>query len=158
VDRGEKGSISTGTGGTTQGEKKALESCRRVCQEAKGRLLLAMCAPSCTEGSSQPAPSPPKLCGGGVCCWAVCFPLGLFTCPVGWGQRNRASCLKGTIIKYCRVSRRALKVVKGLEGKKYEKRLRPWFAQPTAEEVRGGLMAAAALHREWRGSAELCSL
>ena len=34
----------------------------------------------------------------------------------------------------------------------------PWFAQPRAEELRGGLMAAAAPHREQRGSAELCSL
>jgi len=33
-----------------------------------------------------------------------------------------------------------------------------WFAQPRAEELRGGLMEAAAPHREWRGSAELCSL
>jgi len=34
----------------------------------------------------------------------------------------------------------------------------PWCAQPRAEELRGGVMAAAAPHREWRGSAELCSL
>jgi len=27
-----------------------------------------------------------------------------------------------------------------------------------AEELRGGLIAAAAPHREWRGSAELCSV
>jgi len=32
------------------------------------------------------------------------------------------------------------------------------FLQPRAEELRGGLMAAAAPHRERRGSAELCSL
>ena len=32
------------------------------------------------------------------------------------------------------------------------------FVQPRAEELRGGLMAAAAPHREQRGSAELCSL
>ena len=32
------------------------------------------------------------------------------------------------------------------------------FAQPRAEELRGGLMAAAAPHRERRGSAELCSV
>ena len=31
----------------------------------------------------------------------------------------------------------------------------PAFAQPRAEELRGGLMAAAP-HRERRGSAELC--
>jgi len=34
----------------------------------------------------------------------------------------------------------------------------PRFAQPRAEELRGGLMAAAAPHREQRGSAELCSV
>jgi len=34
----------------------------------------------------------------------------------------------------------------------------PVCAQPRAEELRGGLMAAAAPHRERRGSAELCSL
>jgi len=31
-------------------------------------------------------------------------------------------------------------------------------AQRRAEELRGGLMAAAAPHREQRGSAELCSV
>ena len=30
------------------------------------------------------------------------------------------------------------------------------FAKPIAEQLRGGLMAAAAPHRERRGSAELC--
>lgn len=34
----------------------------------------------------------------------------------------------------------------------------PRCVQPRAEEVRGGLTAAAAPHIEWRGSAELCSL
>jgi len=34
----------------------------------------------------------------------------------------------------------------------------PWFAQPRAEELRRGLMVAAAPHRERRGRAELCSL
>jgi len=34
----------------------------------------------------------------------------------------------------------------------------PGFAQRRAEELRGGLMAAAAPHRERRGSAELCSV
>ena len=34
----------------------------------------------------------------------------------------------------------------------------PGFAQPRAEELKGGLMAAAAPHREPRGSAELCSV
>jgi len=32
------------------------------------------------------------------------------------------------------------------------------LVQPRAEELRGGLMEAAASEREWRGSAELCSL
>jgi len=32
------------------------------------------------------------------------------------------------------------------------------LAQPRAEELRGGLMAAAAPHREGRGSTVLCSL
>ena len=30
--------------------------------------------------------------------------------------------------------------------------------QPRAEELRGGLIVAAAPHREWRGSTELCNL
>ena len=34
----------------------------------------------------------------------------------------------------------------------------PWFVQPRAEELRGGLRAAAAPRRERRGSAELCSV
>ena len=34
----------------------------------------------------------------------------------------------------------------------------PGFAQPRAELLRGGLMAAAAPHMERRGSAELCSV
>jgi len=34
----------------------------------------------------------------------------------------------------------------------------PWFVQPRAEELRGGLIVAAAPHREWRGSIELCCL
>jgi len=34
----------------------------------------------------------------------------------------------------------------------------PWCAAPRAEELREGLMAAAAPHRERRGSAELCSV
>jgi len=34
----------------------------------------------------------------------------------------------------------------------------PWFVQPRAEELRGGLTATAAPHRERRGSIELCSL
>ena len=40
----------------------------------------------------------------------------------------------------------------------YEEQLRPLISQSRAEELRGGLMAAAAPHREQRGSAELCSL
>jgi len=34
----------------------------------------------------------------------------------------------------------------------------PGFVQPRAEELRGGLIATAAPHRERRGSTELCSL
>jgi len=34
----------------------------------------------------------------------------------------------------------------------------PWLAQRRAEELRGGLTAAAAPHRERRGSTELCCL
>lgn len=50
-------------------------------------------------------------------------------------------------------------MVKGIESKTCEKHLMPlWFAQPRAEELRGGLMAAAAPRREQGGSAELCSL
>jgi len=38
------------------------------------------------------------------------------------------------------------------------KRLRPLGVLSRAEKLRGGLMAAAAPHREWKGSAELCSV
>ena len=55
------------------------------------------------------------------------------------------------------VQRRATTMVKGQEGKTQEMQLRP-LAQPRAEELRGGLMAAAAPYREWRGSAKLCCL
>jgi len=34
----------------------------------------------------------------------------------------------------------------------------PVFVQHRADELRGGLMVAAAPHRERRGNAELCSL
>ena len=34
----------------------------------------------------------------------------------------------------------------------------PGFAHPRAEELRGDLTAAAAPHREQRGSAEFCSV
>ena len=37
--------------------------------------------------------------------------------------------------------------MKGLEGKLCEE----WFAQSRADELRGGLMAATAPHREWTG-------
>jgi len=37
-------------------------------------------------------------------------------------------------------------------------KLQNWLAQCKAEELRGGLMAAAAPHRERRGSAELYTL
>ena len=59
------------------------------------------------------------------------------------------------------VQRRSTNTVKGLEGKVYEEQLNklvPRCAQRRAEELRGGLMAAAAPHRERRGSAELCSV
>ena len=48
-------------------------------------------------------------------------------------------------------------MTKGLKGNVYEEWLRS-VCQPRAEELRGGLMAAAAPHRVRRGSAELCSL
>jgi len=47
------------------------------------------------------------------------------------------------------VQRRFTKMGKGLEGKTYEERLRsPGCAQPRAEVLRGGLMEAAAPHRD----------
>ena len=49
-------------------------------------------------------------------------------------------------------------MVKGPEGKTYEWLEALGFHEPRAEELRGGLMAAAAPHRKQRGSAELCSL
>ena len=61
------------------------------------------------------------------------------------------------------IQRRAVKVEKDLDGKTCKDQDQqaaelPWCAQPRAEELRGGVMAAAAPHREWRGSAELCSV
>jgi len=53
------------------------------------------------------------------------------------------------------VQRRAATVVKGLEGRCEEW---PRALALRAEALRGGLMAAAAPHRERRGSAELCSV
>jgi len=47
---------------------------------------------------------------------------------------------------------------KGLDRKTKEMAEVLWCAQRRAEELRGGLMAAAAPHREPRGSTELCSL
>jgi len=48
------------------------------------------------------------------------------------------------------VQSRATEIMKGLDGN--------CFVGPRTEELRGGLMAATAPHREWRGSAELRSL
>ena len=47
--------------------------------------------------------------------------------------------------------------MKSLEAKTYEEQLR-FLGAFRPEELRGGLMAAAAPHRERRGSAELCSV
>jgi len=46
---------------------------------------------------------------------------------------------------------------KSLGGKVFEEQLRS-LGLFRAEELRGGLMVAAAIHRKQRGSAELCSL
>ena len=55
--------------------------------------------------------------------------------------------------------RRAMKMVKGLKDKMmHEEPLKSLCAHDRAEELRGGLPAAAAPHRERRGSTELCSL
>jgi len=44
-------------------------------------------------------------------------------------------------------------------GKTYEEWLQPLCVfSPEQSRLRGGLMAAAAPHGEWRSSAELCSL
>ena len=54
--------------------------------------------------------------------------------------------------------RRTAKMVKGLEGSVWGVAEDPWLVQPRAEELRRGLMAAAAPHREWRAalSSALC--
>ena len=47
----------------------------------------------------------------------------------------------------------------GSEGKVCEEQLRSLgLFSPEQGRLRGGLMAAAAPHSEWRGSTELCSL
>jgi len=49
--------------------------------------------------------------------------------------------------------------MKGLQGKVCEEGLRALgLLSPEQGRLRGGLMAAAAPHRERRGSAELCSV
>jgi len=54
---------------------------------------------------------------------------------------------------------RAMKIEKSLEVRMYEEQLRFLVSFLSGKRrVRGGLMAAAAPHREQRGSAELCSL
>jgi len=40
----------------------------------------------------------------------------------------------------------------------YLSRVQALTKRPAGEELRGGLIAASAPHREWRCSAELCSL
>ena len=49
-------------------------------------------------------------------------------------------------------------MMKGLEDKACGAAEVPWLAQRRAEDLRGGLMAAAAPHREWRAalSSALC--
>ena len=57
------------------------------------------------------------------------------------------------------IQKRVMKVAKVLEGKIHKKQLRSVdVLSPEQSRLRGGLMAAAAPHRERRGSAELCSL
>ena len=57
------------------------------------------------------------------------------------------------------IQKRVMKVAKVLEGKIHKKQLRSLdVLSPEQGRLRGGLMAAAAPHRERRGSAELCSL
>ena len=58
-----------------------------------------------------------------------------------------------------RLQRRAAKIPKGLESKMDEEWLKSFgLCSPEQSRLRGGLMVAAAPHRERRGSAELCSL
>ena len=62
-------------------------------------------------------------------------------------------------IKKIKLLERTMKVMKGLEGKMEKKQLRT-LSLLSSEQKRlsGGLMVSAAPHREWRGSAELCSV
>ena len=48
--------------------------------------------------------------------------------------------------------------MKSLEHTTCEEQLRSVGLLSPEQRLRGGLMAAAAPHREWRGSAELCSV
>jgi len=78
--------------------------------------------------------------------------------PPGEGRGCATPALGAVCVLQCRkgiqllegVQRTAIKTVKGLEVL--------CFAEPRAEELRAGLTAAAASHRERRGSAELGSV
>ena len=79
------------------------------------------------------------------------------TCSHGTGSRADDQSRRKYVYVLGKL-KRAAKIVKGLKGKTLGAAEDPEFVQPGAEELRGGLMAAAAPHRERRGSAELCSV
>ena len=56
------------------------------------------------------------------------------------------------------MQKRATKTEKGLEGKRWEERLRVLGLFVPEKRMRGGLMVAAASHGEQEGSADLCFL
>ena len=106
----------------------------------------SICTLRCTRPSA--ATGRGEGLSSALCCVASPTALGAVWVPQ---YKNNIKLLES-------IQRTATRMMKGPEGKVWEQAELPGFAQPRTEELRGGLIAAAAPHGERRGSAELCSL
>jgi len=131
--------------------------------------------PSCQRGETgpphDPQKQPPRLSDLKHLIPVTVFQilLALAPCP---RRKQRAQCCAGShplcLMHYSKkkyikllesIQKRVMKVAKVLEGKIHKKQLRSLdVLSPEQGRLRGVLNAAAAPHRERRGSAELCSL